>query len=145
MHVVRSPPLEGGSAVAAYRILTVDDEEAIRALVRENLEIAGYEVIEAAEGREALQKVADERPDLIILDVKMPVADGWEVLRTLRADPETENLPVLMLTVLADDANVATGWGIGADFYLTKPFKPQELVQVVGRLLADQHIEEPLT
>ena len=131
--------------MAAYRILTVDDEEAIRRLVRENLEIAGYEVVEAAEGREALQKVADERPDLIILDVKMPVLDGWAVLRTLRQNPETENLPVVMLTVLTDDASVAGGWGIGADFYLTKPFEPQQLVQVVGRLLADQHIEEPLT
>jgi len=123
--------------VAVYKILTVDDDDAIRCLVRENLELAGYEVLEAVEGKEALQKIEQERPHLVVLDVRMPVMDGWQVLRTIRSNPETEDLPVVMLTVLADDANIAQGWGIGADFYLTKPFEPQQLVEIVGRLLAD--------
>jgi len=121
--------------LAPYRILTVDDDEAIRFLVRENLKLGGYEVTEAADGREALRMIAAAQPDLIILDVKMPEPDGWEVLRILRGHPDTEALPVIMLTVLADDANIARGWGIGADFYLTKPFEPQELMEVVDRLL----------
>lgn len=121
--------------MAPYRILTVDDDEAIRFLVRENLKLGGYEVTEAADGREALRMIAAAQPDLIILDVKMPEPDGWEVLRILRGHPDTEALPVIMLTVLADDANIARGWGIGADFYLTKPFEPQELMEVVDRLL----------
>jgi DNA-binding response OmpR family regulator len=125
----------GGNVVARYKVLTVDDDDAIRCLVRENLELSGFEVIEAADGEAALRAVAAEKPDLVILDVKMPGMDGWNVLRTLRTDPATATLPVVMLTVLADDANVARGWGIGADFYLTKPFEPLELVQVVTRLL----------
>ena len=121
--------------MAAYRILTVDDDEAIRLLVRENLELCEFEVVEAASGREALQVIAAAPPDLIILDVRMPPPDGWDVLRILRGHPETEALPVVMLTVLADDTNVARGWDIGADFYLSKPFEPGELLSVVKRLL----------
>ena len=118
--------------------MAIDDEEAIRYLVRENLELAGYEVIEAADGREGLDTAGREHPDLVILDVKMPALDGWEVLRALRADPQTRGIPVVMLTVLGDDRHVSRGWALGADFYLAKPFEPLELVAVVTRLLQGQ-------
>ena len=121
--------------MAVGRILVVDDEQAIRELVRQNLELSGYECIDAEDGSQALQKVGEQRPDLIVLDVKMPVLDGWEVLRVLRSSPETATIPIVMLTALGDSAHVARGWTLGADFYLTKPFEPRELVAVVTRLL----------
>lgn len=124
--------------MAMGRVLAVDDDEDIRYVVRVNLGLADYEVIEAADGREGLEKAIREHPDLVILDVRMPALDGWEVLQALRADPETRGIPVIMLTVLSDDRYVARGWVLGADFYIGKPFQPPELVAVVTRLLEGQ-------
>lgn len=118
------------------KILAVDDEKHIRLLVEVNLKRAGYTVITASDGEEALEKVKSEKPDLVVLDVMMPRKDGFEVLRTLRADPETMNLPVIMLTAKAQDADVFRGWQSGVDSYLTKPFNPMELLTFVKRIFA---------
>ncbi len=123
------------------KILAVDDEKNIRLLVEINLKRAGYEVVTASDGEEALEKVKAERPDLVVLDVMMPRKDGFEVLRTLRADPETMELPVIMLTAKAQDADVFRGWQSGVDSYLTKPFNPMELLTFVKRIFAARESE----
>ena len=91
----------------------------------------------AANGAECLLAVASLRPDLIVLDISMPVMDGFQVLRVLREKPETERVPVIMLTARTEDADVAQGWRAGADLYLTKPFEVQELVVAALRLLGE--------
>jgi len=116
------------------KILAVDDEKHIVRLVQVNLERQGYEVVTANDGREALEKVASENPDLVVLDVMMPYMDGFEVLQNLRRDPKTRDIPVIMLTAKAQDADVFRGWQSGVDCYLTKPFNPMELISFVKRI-----------
>ncbi len=118
----------------AKKILAVDDEKHIVRLVQVNLERAGYQVVTANDGKEALQKVADENPDLVVLDVMMPYMDGFEVLQNLRRNPSTRDIPVIMLTAKAQDADVFKGWQSGVDCYLTKPFNPMELLSFVKRI-----------
>ena len=120
------------------KILAVDDERHIVRLVEVNLQRAGYEVVTAFDGREALEKVKSERPDLVVLDVMMPYMDGFEVLKNLKADPETAEIPVIMLTAKAQDADVFRGWQSGVDCYLTKPFNPMELLTFVKRIFEAQ-------
>lgn len=116
------------------KILAVDDEKHIVRLVQVNLERQGYEVVTANDGKEALQKVEEEHPDLVVLDVMMPFMDGFEVLQNLRRNPATREIPVIMLTAKAQDADVFKGWQSGVDCYLTKPFNPMELVSFVKRI-----------
>lgn len=118
----------------AKKILAVDDERAIVRLVQVNLMRQGYEVVTAFDGKEALEKVASEQPDLIVLDVMMPYMDGFEVLQHLKRDPATRDIPVIMLTAKAQDADVFKGWQSGVDCYLTKPFNPMELSAFVKRV-----------
>lgn len=119
----------------AKTILAVDDERHIVRLVQVNLERAGYRVVTAYDGREALERIAEERPDMVVSDVMMPYIDGFELLRTLKKNPTTRDLPVILLTAKAMDADVTAGWQSGADCYLTKPFNPNELVSFVKRIL----------
>jgi len=116
------------------KILVVDDERHIVRLIQVNLERQGYHVVTAHDGKEALEKVASEKPDLVVLDVMMPYMDGFEVLRHLRRNPETAELPVIMLTAKAQDMDVFRGYQEGVDMYLTKPFNPQELLAFVRRI-----------
>jgi len=120
------------------KILAVDDERHIVRLVEVNLARAGYQVVTAFDGREALQKVEAEKPDLVVLDVMMPYMDGFEVLRNLKANPVTAEIPVIMLTAKAQDADVFRGWQSGVDCYLTKPFNPMELLTFVKRIFDSQ-------
>ncbi len=124
------------------KILVVDDEKPIVRLVQVNLEHAGYEVITAYDGKEALEKVAQEKPDLIVLDVMMPQMDGFEVMQRLQANPETRDIPVIMLTAKAQDADVFRGWQAGVTLYLTKPFSPFELISFVRRIFRSLEEEE---
>ncbi len=124
----------------AKRILAVDDEKHILRLVQINLEKAGYEVVTASNGREALEAVKAQHPDLIVMDVMMPEMDGLEALQNLKNDEATATIPVVMLTAKAQDADVFQGWQSGADLYLTKPFNPMELLTFVRRIL-DAHTE----
>jgi two-component system alkaline phosphatase synthesis response regulator PhoP/two-component system response regulator VicR len=118
------------------KILAVDDEKHIVRLVQVNLERQGYEVVTANDGKEALEKVESEKPDLVVLDVMMPYMDGFEVLQNLRRNPETREIPVIMLTAKAQDADVFKGWQSGVDCYLTKPFNPMELISFVKRIFS---------
>lgn len=122
----------------AKKILAVDDEKHIVRLVQINLTKEGYEVVTASNGREALEQVAAEQPDLIVMDVMMPEMDGFEALKRLKEDTATASIPVIMLTARAQDADVFRGWQSGADLYLTKPFNPQELITFVKRIFQDQ-------
>ncbi len=110
------------------RVLAVDDERHIVRLVQVNLERAGYDVITAYDGVEALEKVAEEPPDMIVLDVMMPRMDGFAVLAELKKNPKTADIPVIMLTAKAQDADVFKGWQSGVASYLTKPFNPMQLL-----------------
>jgi two-component system alkaline phosphatase synthesis response regulator PhoP len=122
----------------AKKILAVDDERHIVRLVQINLEKAGYEVITASNGREAVEKVRSEHPNLVVMDVMMPEMTGFEALQALKEDPATASTPVIMLTAKAQDADVFHGWQSGADLYLTKPFNPIELLTFVKRILDAQ-------
>lgn len=118
------------------KILTCDDEKHIVRLIQVNLERHGYEVITAYNGAECLEKVAADRPDLIVLDVMMPEMTGFEVLEKLKGDPTTADIPIIMLTARAQDADVLRGWQSGVECYLTKPFNPMELIAFVKRIFA---------
>ena len=108
--------------------------------IRMNLELEGYRVTQAANGLEALNRVRDELPDLVLLDVMMPELDGFETLELLR---EVSNVPVIMLTVKADEDDKVKGLGLGADDYVTKPFSPRELSSRVKAVL--RRTEAPAT
>ncbi|NPV48284.1 MAG: response regulator [Armatimonadetes bacterium] len=125
----------------ARKILVVDDERHIVRLVQVNLERAGYEVVTAYDGVEALEKMKTENPDMVVLDVMMPRMDGFEVLKNLQADPRYQDVPVIMLTAKAQDADIFKGWASGVSSYLTKPFNPRELLVFVERIF--QSLDEP--
>jgi DNA-binding response OmpR family regulator len=118
-----------------YTVLVVDDEPNIRRLVEHHLTGAGYRVRTATNGVEALERFAEETPDLVLLDVLMPRVDGLEVLRALKSEPESAGVPVLLLTARGTDDQIRRGWQEGTDLYLVKPFNPRELVTVVRRML----------
>jgi CheY-like chemotaxis protein len=116
-------------------ILVADDDEDILALVKAVLERSGHEVVTVADGAEALATVRTRRPDLAVLDITMPLVDGLEVLRRLRADAETAALPVVLLSAQAQEADIERGFVTGASAYIKKPFSPRELVTRVAQLL----------
>jgi len=126
----------------ARKILAVDDEKHIVRLIQVNLERQGYDVVTAFDGKEALQKVEAERPDLVVLDVMMPYMDGFEVLQNLKRNPSTRDIPVIMLTAKAQDADVFKGLQSGVDLYLTKPFNPMELISFVKRIFKSLEEDE---
>jgi DNA-binding response OmpR family regulator len=117
------------------KVLVVDDEEGIRVLCRVNLELEGYDVIEAADGPTALESARSKRPDLIFLDVMLPRMDGWDVLTELKADPHTAHIPVVMLTARTSEEDQLRAWGGGVMEYLAKPFNPRRLVDWAERAL----------
>jgi two-component system, OmpR family, alkaline phosphatase synthesis response regulator PhoP len=118
------------------KILVVDDERHIVRLIQVNLERAGYQVVTAFDGKEALKKVDAEKPDLVVMDVMMPYMDGFEALKNLQANPATRDIPVVMLTAKAQDADIFRGWSSGVSAYLTKPFNPLELLTFVKRIFS---------
>jgi len=121
--------------VTGERILVVDDEADIVALVAYHLVKAGYRVSTASTGPDALSAAKQERPALIVLDLMLPGASGYDVLEQLRASSATREIAVLMLTARREEQDRIRGLALGADDYLTKPFSPQELVLRVGAIL----------
>jgi DNA-binding response OmpR family regulator len=121
------------------KILAVDDMQEIVRLVEINLTRQGYEVIIAHDGEEALKKIREELPDLVISDVTMPYRDGLSLLREVRSEPMTQEIPFILLTVKAQDIDHYQGIEMGADAYLTKPFVPKELVETVERVLREKN------
>jgi DNA-binding response OmpR family regulator len=117
-------------------ILVVDDDAVVRELLRMNFELEGHDVLEAVDGASALVVVRDERPDAVLLDVMMPAPNGFEVCAMLRDDPLTAAIPVILLTARALSVDRVRGHDAGADAYVTKPFDPLELVELVEGLVA---------
>lgn len=113
-------------------ILVVDDESRMIRFIRMNLELEGYQVIEAGNGIQALENVRQHVPDLVVMDVMMPEMDGFETLRLLR---EISTVPVILLTVKSDEEDRIHGLELGADDYITKPFSPRELISRVKAVL----------
>ncbi|WP_312888116.1 MULTISPECIES: response regulator transcription factor [Nonomuraea] len=118
------------------RVLVVDDDEVIRQLIAVNLSLEGFEVSTATDGQDCLERVHDVMPDVITLDVMMPYLDGWVTAERLRADEATSHIKVVLITARAQDDDKRRGMNIGVDAYLTKPFDPAELIQVVRDLAA---------
>ena len=116
-------------------ILVVEDDEDILELVAYNLVKAGYRVTRAATGREALARVAEEPPDLVVLDLMLPEIDGTEVCRRLKGDANTSAIPVVMLTAKGEESDIVAGLELGADDYITKPFSPQVLLARIRAVL----------
>lgn len=116
-------------------VLVVDDEFAIRDMLRMALEIAGYRCIEADNTQDAFALTVDERPDLILLDWMLPGGSGLELLRRLKRTEASQEIPVIMLTAKTTEDNVIQGLDVGADDYITKPFAPRELLARVKALL----------
>jgi len=117
------------------QILVVDDEPEAIELVEFNLKQAGFSVVSAADGAEAVKKARAARPSLIVLDLMLPEVDGLEVCKMLRRDPATASIPIIMLTAKAAEIDRVLGLELGADDYVTKPFSPRELVLRVKKLL----------
>jgi len=115
------------------KILAIDDNPQLIKMIRLCLERQDYEIIAAYSGSEGLRKFQDNHPDLVILDIKMPDMDGWEICRSLRE--MSPNVPILILTVLKEKANVVRGLALGADEFVAKPFRPGELVARIQALL----------
>lgn len=118
------------------RVLVVDDDEVIRQLIAVNLQLEGFEVHTAVDGRDCLDRAREVAPDVITLDVMMPRLDGWVTAVRLREDPETAGIGVVMITARAQERDVDRGMGIGVDAYVTKPFDPAELIRTVRELAA---------
>ncbi len=122
----------------ALHALVVDDSAVIRELIGVNLELEGFRVTTAGGGREAVTLAAQLLPDVVTLDVMMPDLNGFETLERLRADERTASIPVVMVTGRVQAADVELGKAMGVAAYLTKPFEPAELVEVVGRFARDR-------
>lgn len=119
----------------ATKILAVDDEQSIRKLVSVTLQGRGFDVATAVDGQDALDKALSEKPDLIVLDVMMPKMDGWEVRRRLREDEKTKHIPIIFLSAAGQFESQLHGLESGFEDYLTKPFTPSELADLVSATL----------
>jgi DNA-binding response OmpR family regulator len=118
------------------KILIAEDSTTIRRLVAARLTADGYDVLEAADGEEAVALARRELPDLLVLDKVMPKFDGFEVVRVLREDPRTRAMPIVMLTERTREDDVLGGLGLGVEEYMPKPFSPHELSARIQRTLA---------
>jgi DNA-binding response OmpR family regulator len=117
------------------RVLVAEDSSTVRRLVAARLKADGYEVVEAADGEEALRFAREGVPDLLVLDKVMPKLDGFEVIRALRDDPRTSQIPIVMLTERTNEEDVLGGLSLGVEDYMPKPFSPHELSARVKRAL----------
>ncbi len=129
--------------MSGKQVLVVDDEEDILELVRFNLSREGYDVTCTTTGEDAIKSVRASQPDLLLLDLMLPGMDGFEVARFLKKDPETRNIPIVMLTAKTEEADVLTGLEMGADDYVTKPFSPRILAARVKAVLRRDKLAAP--
>lgn len=135
-------------------ILVIEDEPEIRELLRTNLEVRGFSVDEAADGAEAIDRLFDSKPDVVLLDLMMPEIDGFDVLEFIRGRPESQYIPVILLTALSEEADRVRGLSLGAQDYVVKPFSIDELMLRVKSLtenrdreakLIEKSISDPVT
>ncbi len=113
------------------KILVIEDDADARMMLSLALKSSGYVVFGAENGKEGLQLFKEEKPDLVILDVVMPLMDGWEVLRRIKAGFKSRRIPVIMVTGKSEDADKVKGYDSGADFYVTKPYDIQKLLPII--------------
>jgi two-component system response regulator VicR len=128
----------------ANKIMVVDDEPDVVDLVKLVLESDGFDVVTAYSGKEALDKIGNEMPDLVLLDIMMPQMDGWEVYSRIRANPKTKDIPVAMLTAKSQSIDKMIGLHVvKVDDYITKPFGRSELLERVKRILREKGKLQP--
>ena len=127
------------------RVLVVDDDRNLRKIIQTNLELAGYDVISASTGDEAMNILDGTQPDLVVLDVMMPLMDGYEVARRIRRHPSNTHVPIIMLTAKGEVDDKLTGFDAGVDDYMTKPFGPQELLARVKAKIRRVEVDASLS
>ena len=123
-------------AGGSKRVLVADDDPVILRLIQVNLELEGYDVILAHNGEEAVERAMSDVPDLVILDIMMPRLDGYQACERLKSEDSTSAIPIVFLSAKAQQADIDRGKEYGVEDYLTKPFDPTELLDVVDRLTA---------
>lgn len=123
------------SVVTRQKIVVVEDEPDILEVVEYNLSREGYHVITASTGDEGFESICREAPDLVLLDLLLPGLDGIEVCRKLKMDPMTQRIPIIMVSAKGEESDIVLGLGVGADDYVTKPFRPKELIARVKAVL----------
>ena len=121
--------------VQGKKVLVAEDEPDIRGLIVFSLEFAGYQVVQAANGEDAIDQAEREQPDLILLDVRMPKLTGYEACEQLKARETTRHIPVVFLSALSQEAEIRYGLGLGGEEYIIKPFAPDELYHRVTAIL----------
>jgi two-component system, OmpR family, alkaline phosphatase synthesis response regulator PhoP len=130
------------SGMAKGRILVVDDEIYIVHILDFSLGMEGYEVLTALDGEQALEKARAEKPDLIVLDIMMPKLDGYETCKALKSREETRDIPVILLSAKGRNVDQKTGFEVGADDYITKPFSPRKLVERINAILGQPNRQD---
>ena len=125
------------------KILVVDDEIYIVHILDFSLGMEGYEVVTALDGEQALEKVKTEKPDLIVLDIMMPKLDGYEVCKNIKSSATTQHIPVILLSAKGRNVDQKLGFDVGADDYITQPFRPRKLVERINQLLGQTVSERP--
>ena len=118
------------------KVLVVDDEPQIRRALRTNLAARGYEVLLAKDGMDAIAKLEDARPDIMLLDIEMPRMDGFEVATLVRHNPNLEDLPIIMITSRTGEKHRERAFAIGVNCYMGKPFQEEQLLETISELLA---------
>ncbi len=121
--------------MSAKKILVVEDTEDNRQILRDLLSMAGYDMVEAHDGAEGVAKAAEHKPDLILMDIQMPVMDGYEATRRIKADPALRSIPVIAVTSYALSGDEAKTRAAGCDGYVAKPFSPRQLLAKVREFL----------
>jgi len=119
------------------KILVADDEEVIRKFLRIHLAKLGYEVKEAADGEQAMEQLGKDDFDLLICDILMPKKDGWEVIKEVKTNPKTKNIPVIVLTAKNEDSDMFKGYDLGVNYYMTKPFTKGQLLYGLKLMLGE--------
>ena len=120
------------------RILVVDDQEDLRGVLRDLLAGSGYTVIEAADGETGVAKAKSDRPDLILMDIQMPVIDGYEATRRIKVDPDLNPIPIVAVSSFAMKGDEEKARAAGCDHYVTKPYSPMQLLRLIRGLLGDK-------
>jgi two-component system cell cycle response regulator DivK len=119
------------------RILVVEDQDDNRRIIRDLLASAGYELIEATDGEAGVRMAESERPDLILMDIQLPVLDGHEATRRIKAEPELRAIPIIVVTSYALSGDEAKAVAAGADGYVAKPFSPRQLLAMIRKFLPE--------